>query len=692
MKTLILLVYAGFVFFMQNSWASGYSELYAPDVPKLYKISLKDEDIKIFDSEIKRIYDSKSASQGGNKNYYNANVEMINGESKISCGAKIKINGDWKDHINATLSVASLNVRLVNCHAGDIEHFKLFLPNTREFDNEIFWSVLLDYYGFPTLYTRSVLVDFNSRKYSATFQEVPSMQFLERHGIRETAIVKSDERQLWETVSKFTIAAAESPSNIRSDHFAPGGNVMKDGLIRYMGATSLYGNVVNGSFLKEPLNYNISLNALSQYLRKEELVENSRFYNLINRLYAAHGLNDHNRIFAYMPITNTFVPIYYDGNVQIDGGTTCNISTQPPAQILDKFYERAGVEMPIQMKCAYFNIDNYSQLNHWGYSDLFSRSLPVDLKYLKSENFQSGFKDIKMKYVKSIEYVPYLTDPSSGEEVKITTKKLKNVIEGKGNFDANGNRISIVNIGETAAKIKSQGHMIQKEGIYNFEVGDDTKLYLNLMGDEDKYIYININGGGGKVIVTGLINSGTKMHITGDSQDNRHGSRHDNQMLTGCITFYHSEFNGGTITSDVQGCEDSVNFLNSFGNVDSITIDNATADALDADFSNIVFRKVNINGAGNDCIDLSGGKYVVDSATLIRCSDKGVSVGEGSAFTSTSVHVVDSNYGIVSKDESTVRVIDFTGIRLRNECYSSYIKKTRFKKPSIEILNANCNN
>ena len=48
-------------------------------------------------------------------------------------------------------------------------------------------------------------------------------------------------------------------------------------------------------------------------------------------------------------------------------------------------------------------------------------------------------------------------------------------------------------------------------------------------------------------------------------------------------------------------CEDSLNIINSVGEIDSIFVKSAFSDALDIDFSKISASKVEIMSAGNDC-------------------------------------------------------------------------------------------
>ena len=51
-------------------------------------------------------------------------------------------------------------------------------------------------------------------------------------------------------------------------------------------------------------------------------------------------------------------------------------------------------------------------------------------------------------------------------------------------------------------------------------------------------------------------------------------------------------------------CEDSINFISSKGNINSINIKNSYQDSLDIDFSNLKINKINIENAGNDCLDM----------------------------------------------------------------------------------------
>ena len=82
--------------------------------------------------------------------------------------------------------------------------------------------------------------------------------------------------------------------------------------------------------------------------------------------------------------------------------------------------------------------------------------------------------------------------------------------------------------------------------------------------------------------------------------------RFNDYNLTGCLTINNSNLNNVLLDINYGGCEDSLNINKSSGSIDTIFIRNSFADAIDMDFSDININYVEINNAGNDCIDVSG--------------------------------------------------------------------------------------
>ena len=64
--------------------------------------------------------------------------------------------------------------------------------------------------------------------------------------------------------------------------------------------------------------------------------------------------------------------------------------------------------------------------------------------------------------------------------------------------------------------------------------------------------------------------------------------------LTGCLTTYNVVLeNVSFLTSDTF-CEDSINFVNTNGNIVSIESNNSISDSIDMDFSNLNIKNIHM--------------------------------------------------------------------------------------------------
>ena len=113
------------------------------------------------------------------------------------------------------------------------------------------------------------------------------------------------------------------------------------------------------------------------------------------------------------------------------------------------------------------------------------------------------------------------------------------------------------------------------------------------------------------------------------------------------------------------------------------------ADAVDADFSNLSFKNVNIINAGNDCFDVSGGKYSIKSGTLRNCQDKAISVGEKSNLIVNEIIINGSNIGVAAKDLSKVLVSQMEANDI-NICADVNRKKQEFGGAKLVINESKC--
>ena len=165
--------------------------------------------------------------------------------------------------------------------------------------------------------------------------------------------------------------------------------------------------------------------------------------------------------------------------------------------------------------------------------------------------------------------------------------------------------------------------------------------------------------------------------------------RNDENLLTGCITFYNVELTNVVIEAFNQVCEDAVNLINTEGNIDAILISNSVSDGLDIDFSNIYVNNITIKNSLNDCLDLSGGRYFIESIVLMECDDKGVSIGETSEVQIDNLLISNTNIGLAIKDSSSLN-INQANIDFSNFCFALYRKKQEFGPSYLSLGKVNC--
>ena len=164
------------------------------------------KNIKVLIPQSKNYYENLvNASFTGNyinekfKNQLNGYVEVQYEEVSCKFKARIRISGDWKDHINLDDYISSLDVRLVEGNIQGITKFKLFLPRTRNYDNEIFVATALKEFGILSPRTFNVNLNFNDYfEGNFIFQEKIVKELVEYNNLRESLILESDERYVWE--------------------------------------------------------------------------------------------------------------------------------------------------------------------------------------------------------------------------------------------------------------------------------------------------------------------------------------------------------------------------------------------------------------------------------------------------------------------------------------------------------------
>ena len=73
---------------------------------------------------------------------------LLNGDV---LGVKLRITGDWKDHLAPDGLSSSLAVDMSEGNIGGVVKFRLLLPETKRGSNEILWSILMEQLGYLSL-------------------------------------------------------------------------------------------------------------------------------------------------------------------------------------------------------------------------------------------------------------------------------------------------------------------------------------------------------------------------------------------------------------------------------------------------------------------------------------------------------------------------------------------------------------
>ena len=186
---------------------------------------------------------------------------------------------------------------------------------------------------------------------------------------------------------------------------------------------------------------------------------------------------------------------------------------------------------------------------------------------------------------------------------------------------------------------------------------------------------INKNDLSGRIVFYGGEIDNWKIILKDNSNTLSPGS--DINGLTGCLSFFDVKLINVSIESANSYCEDAINFVRTNGSIKNLFIRDSIFDAVDADFSNLNFDIIDIKNSGNDCVDLSFGKYFLNQTKIEFCGDKGISVGEDSNVKIKNLFITNSNTGLASKDFSVVK-IDSGKIKSTKYCIEVYNKKKEF--------------
>ncbi len=622
---------------------------------------------------------------------------------------KIRQSGDLKDHIKLKNGqpIRSLDVRLKDGNILNSVRFKLLIPDTRNGLNEILATLILKELGFISPETFEVKTSINGVKSVMIFQEKEAKELLEKNLRREGPIYEGDESIMW----------TQKKSNTQKDIEFSLSRLVNDNWFK-KGQSSQ--TITIHSFAKLQKNYLKSRYALVKddgggwrfkifpnSLKDKKFLD---FHTVLLAMNAKHGFYLHNRKYYFNAIESSLEPIYYDGmanflsSLNLDTSLMDLIPKMPSAELSQSILSlNKNNKLLDKFLIRIVNIKNANKF--------FKTSL---------SNFQKNFNNIIEVVSKQQITTPKIIQTNIPEDWYQEFQKTKGldhqILEEiifdnglyKGNF-ANGKSISLTS--DELADIFSKNELANNRTVYiPSKKEKDSNKQIKFLRSEDKFIKMSegmrfkfeaekkvlqffqsnpsdwalIYGGdysNWKIIFEGLAPKSNK---------NKNSNQRFNQYgLTGCLTVYESLIDNLSLSVNGGDCEDSINIINSFGINLSFIVKEAFSDAVDADFSKLSIKSLKIKDAQNDCIDLSGGEYNIDDATLDGCQDKAISIGEKSILNASQISVSNSNIALSTKDSSIAKIISLDAKDVII-CAEVKNKKQEFGGAYLSIKNSKC--
>jgi hypothetical protein len=162
------------------------------------------------------------------------------------------------------------------------------------------------------------------------------------------------------------------------------------------------------------------------------------------------------------------------------------------------------------------------------------------------------------------------------------------------------------------------------------------------------------------------------------------------RQFTAVVGFYETTVHLKNLQIRQNMSEDALHLVHTDMILEDSSIVGSISDAVDSDFSAVVFRNFTIEGAGTlgenggDALDFSGSLAQLHEVHLHRSSDKNLSVGENSVVNVYDSDLVGGNFGIAIKDASLLTV-ERTTIEGAKTGIGIYVKKPYYTRPVFDL-------
>ena len=667
-----------------------------------------------------------------NKRRFVATVKVYY-KNNIVCShdSRVRLSGDLKDHIQIIGGnfFTSIDVKLDKGNINGIVDFKLLIPETRKDPNyEILFTKFLS--EIDILAPRTFLIDvkINNLEKKMLFQEKIKKEMLEFNRRVEGPLLEGSERYMFTFLGDnnpfFNAGIDNQLARITNSNWA--NKSEKHFQISNKALTEL--NKVYLKWIDEmilgPVNishYNLNENILSNKndVGSEKL---GVFSSLMYAVGARHGMSPHNRKFHWNSLEEYFEPVYYDGDIVIDQAidqikifndknyefTIIKSKNVKKAQrivenlkiniLYNKFIESGGKLSKDEVELFFKKLSNNLIVLQEYVSN--KNLVPKDIQNTILNNYFDGLRKTKTK-TKNLKVVYnslYLDEnyllcnilDNECEKINLQKDEILKLISDE--LVKDNTIYQYIGIKENLDK-ENQDNYYKKLRIKNTDFYYDENIEIEYNKDQNNLNIFQKSPFAKAYFINGELDT-ININFIGleiDEDDQNQYTSINDYGLTGCLTFINMKFYNVEIKGDKGACEDTINLINSIGEINEIEITNAFSDALDLDFSKVDINKVMINKSNNDCADFSFGNYNIEKFNLNNCGDKALSVGERSILNTSEIIIKNSKMGIASKDGSIVNVKKNNSNNL-DVCLAAYNKKQEFFGGFIKVDNYLCEN
>ena len=649
------------------------------------------------------------------KKEFKAKINVSYKFGNCSYEGTVRQHGDLDDHIilKKGTPIRSLKIKLKNGNILNSTRFRILIPETRNSYNEILGSIILSNLGFITPKSAEVFVSVNNENYRMIFSEDSRKEMLERNLRREGPIFTGDESLFnYEKLSEREIDQLSLARLINHKWFQKGDSSRKITLNAFSRIQNLY--LQQTALIKDDEVWKPDM--ISKFDNTNTKIFKDYSFLLL-AMNGKHGLHLHNRKFYFNTLSDSFEPIYHDGNLNLRKKITFNyldtinlnnfeqdykfeysdsikkkefkerVLKEFKKRILkfdentNNYFEKSFSVLNYNIDFLQSYLDQNLNLNPITYENKIARKKYID-KSKEILSNQSIINNVKIKNehiigeVEDNKFKKIFTHNEFSKILRSRTRKSnkkKYVIlpSSESNLDKNFKRKKLVGI---------KGYIFYTKGIKIKVRPKIKKLIFTQMDSRDWVKINNANLEGWDITFNGK---------STNKKDPENYQRFNKYGLTGCLNIYNSKIDNSSFKIFNGQCEDSLNIINSNGSIDELNIRNAYQDGIDIDFSKIRINKVTISQAGNDCFDVSGGSYYLLSGSLSNCKDKAISIGEKSLFNIEDIFIKNAKSGITIKDLSKIYLN--TGFIKDSEiCVSAYQKKQEFGGGIAYIKDLEC--